>query len=279
MGMDCEFVLLIPLKKLDEFCEAIENFDSHFKNCSYFDEHYEQFSLHGAREYVRELRERIQNCLNGQKVEKYPSARFNIGYSKNGQRGSIEFYSNFPSLEYWQRRFGCFPVLVSGDCSTRCITSLLKEYARPILYAFLEIFPVALGFYVVDGSSIFDESVLRQREAILENRLEFDRTLFIGPEMLRFFEEYYLDEIDFFFKKKIGPQKYLFVGWLLYSVYNRDYFFEESFPDGEVCINDRLAFHDEKQLQILEGKRLRLLGFPKEIPDYKDWDSAKDSSE
>jgi hypothetical protein len=278
MGFDCELVLLIPLKKLDVFCDRVRNFEKFYAKSSYFDERFTGLTVDGAEEFIQEVQDRISKCLQGQKLQQYPSKRLEVQYSREGRRGGIDVSCHFPSLDYWDRRFGCFPILVSGDCAERCITSLLQERNRSMFYAFLEIFPITLGFYDIDGSYVLSDGNIEHLEINFGNSLEFDRTLFLGPEMLRFFEEYHLDEIDFFFKKKIGPQRYLFAGWLLYSVHNRNYFLEGNFSDGEICIKDRLAFHDEKQLRILEGERLRLLGFPKEIPDYKDWDSTKSSS-
>jgi hypothetical protein len=279
MSFDHEFILLIPIKKLDIFCDRVQNFEKYYAESSYFDNHCNDLTVEGSIKFVQDVQDRVSKCLLNQKVDWNYSSKLNINFRRDRQSGWFQVRCNFYSLDYWSEKFGCFPVHVYGDFSRRGVTSLLQENNRSMFYAFLEIFPITLGFYEYDGASASDEDYQRRRKEVWDYDLRFYNVLFLGDEIFNLLEEYFVEEIDFFFKKKIAQRKYLLAGDLMYSESRMPDVLDIDFSDGELNQNDYVIRHKKlfELLRTREEERLKLLGLPRKIPDYKDWESKTES--
>jgi hypothetical protein len=275
MSFDHEFILLIPLKKLDVFCDRIRNFKDFYAKSSYFDDRCSDLVVEGSEKFVQDVQDRVSKCLLDQKVDWNYSSRLSIKFRRNGQVGWFQVRCGFSSLDYWNEKFGCFPIHVYGDFSRRGVTSLLQENNRAMFYAFLEILPITLGFYEYEGASASDEDYQQRRREVWDYDLQFYNVLFLGDEIFNLLEEYFVEEIEFFFKKKIAPKKYLLAGDLMYSESRTPELVDTEFPDGELNQNDYVIRHEKlfELLRTREEERLKLLGLPRKIPDYKDWES------
>ena len=170
------------------------------------------------------------------------------------------------------------PISIAGDFSDRGITSLLKKSKRSIFYAILDIFPITLGFYTSDESVLSDRRYIEYMMEMGTDNIYLDRVLFLGDEIFSLVEEYFVDETEFFFKKKIGPKKYLLAGYSLFFFGKDNDLLQSQFADGELNQIDFSYRSSEKRLKEWEEERLKLLGIPRKIPNYKDWGFTKDSS-
>jgi hypothetical protein len=268
------FVLLVPIKKLDEFCDCIRRFQELYAGSSYFSEEYSGVVFKQTDRFIQE----IWNHFDAQKRELIRSSEERVALYCSGWGGELFFDCRFGCLEYWSEKYGCLPVCVSGDFSDRGVTSLLKEKNRNLFYAILDIFPITLGFYTSDESVFSDDGYPKMIKLYDEDHIFLDRILFLGEEIFRFVDEYFVEETEFFFKKKIGPQKYLLSGYSLFFFGKDNDLLQSQFADGELNQTDFLYRSDEKRLKAWEEERLKLLGIPRKIPDYKDWDSVQDTN-
>jgi hypothetical protein len=273
MGLNCGLALLVPLNKLDAFYHCLQNFQELYATSTYFRDDYADVRFDEADQLV----EKFQIAFSERTRENYSHKRM-VGCHCSGKNAEIFFRFDADFNDFWSEKLGCFPVTVFADFSSRGVISLLRNQNRSIFYAILDIFPIFLGYPVVETSIHTSDRNSKSTYEWSRNEIFFDDILFLGDGAFNFFEDYFFEETDFFFKKKIASRKYLLASHsLFFRENNYESLINAAFED-EINQTDFLYRSSEKRLKEWEEERLKALGIPREIPDYKDWDSAKSSS-
>jgi hypothetical protein len=270
MPSDHEVQIFIPLNLLNSVSDVLENFQELFMMSVYSTKNFSNIHVPNLEGKLDDLRDAIGTYI---KFVDYEPLRkpilIDVNFEFLGNPRSITICFNRVTFDFWNKKLNSFPLEIWGFGSRGGVSSLFLPGNREIFLAMMHFLPVRLGRFLPEGWTQLNWQNNVQERLEPGTLIDFDRLLILGDEIIFFFEDYFLHEVDFFYKKLISPARILLAG---YKIFINAYSQLEDFSlANEIGIQDRLHAKDENKLFQLEITRLKILEIPKRIPNFEHW--------